>query len=164
VATFSTDATFEDISLGKLTEVLDIGHISGVARGGVEGLQVQAGMPIRFTAWLESITRSGVPQRISVDAIRKLSILGGSGGDPFSQGVLSLFDEYRYAKIGFRCALDGDRLTVEGIEQRDGKDYLVIGSVLPPRVDVVSHTRTVAFSEMVSRLGRAIESEGPRVE
>jgi hypothetical protein len=121
-------------------------------------------MPIRFTAWLESITRSGVPQRISVDAIRKLSILGGSGGDPFSQGVLSLFDEYRYAKIGFRCALDGDRLTVEGIEQRDGKDYLVIGSVLPPRVDVVSHTRTVAFSEMVSRLGRAIESEGPRVE
>jgi hypothetical protein len=164
IATLALDATFDDISLGELTEVLDIGHISGVARGAVEGLEVQAGTPVRFSASLETVERSGVPQRIGVAAIRRLSILGGSGGDPFSSGVLSFFDEFGYARIGFRCTLEGDRLTLEGIEQRDGEDYLVIGSLLPPRVDVVSHTRIIAFSEMVSRLQRASEGEGPRVE
>jgi hypothetical protein len=164
VATISLDATCESISLGDLTEVLDLGHVSGVARGGVKSLEVQAGAPVRFEAWMETVKTPGVPQRISVDAIRSLSILGGSGGDPFSSGVLSFFDEYGYAKLGFHCSLDGDRLTLEGVEQRDGKDYLVVGSLLPPRVDVVSHTRTIAFSEMVSRLRRAAQSEGPRVE
>jgi hypothetical protein len=164
VATISLDAACEDVSLGALTEVLDLGHVSGVARGGLKDLEMQAGSPVRFEAWMETVKTSGVAQRISVDAIRSLSILGGSGGDPFSSGVLSFFDEYGYAKIGFRCSLDGDRLTLEGVEQKDGKDYLVVGSLLPPRVDVVSHTRTIAFSEMVSRLRRAAQSEGPRVE
>lgn len=164
VATLSLDAACDDISLGALTEVLAMGHVSGVARGGVKNLEIQAGAPVRFEAWMETVKTSGVAQRISVDAIRSLSIMGGSGGDPFSSGVLSFFDEYGYAKIGFRCSLDGDRLTLEGVEQRDGKDYLVVGSLLPPRVDVVSHTRTIAFSEMMSRLRRAAQSEGPRVE
>jgi hypothetical protein len=105
---------------------------------------------------METVSRPGVPQRVSVAAIRQLSILGGSGGDPLSHGILSFFDEYRYAKMGFRCNLRNDRFTLRGVEEFDGKDYLIVGSVMPPRVNVISHNQTISFSQMIRRLERAM--------
>ena len=154
VPTLGFDMDFEEISLTRLTETLEIGKISGVARGAAHGLKIVNGEPLSFDAWMETVERPGVPQRVSVSAIRQLSILGGSGGDPFSQGVLGFFDEYRYAKMGFKCRLENDRFLLRGVETIDGKEYLVVGSRLPPRVDVVSHTQVISFSEMVRRLQR----------
>ena len=154
VPTLELDLGFENILLGDVTETLEVGRISGVARGAAHDLAIVHGQPLQFEAWMETVPRRGVVQRISVKAIRQLSILGGSGADPLSQAVLSFFDEYRYAKMGFRCRLENDRFLLYGIEQRDGKDYLVVGSSLPPRVNVISHSQEIAFSEMVRRLGQ----------
>ena len=148
------DVDFSNISLAQLTETAEVGHISGIARGAIHDLAIVSGEPLRFDAWMETIPTKGIRQRISVDAIRQLSILGGSGGDPFSQGVLSFFDEYRYAKMGFRCELRNDRFILEGVESQDDREYLVVGSFLPPRVNVISHNQTISFSEMVRRIGR----------
>jgi hypothetical protein len=154
VPTLDLDVSFEDILLDDVTETLDIGRISGVARGAAHDLAIVHGQPLRFDAWMETVPRRGVAQRISVKAIGQLSMIGGSGGDPLSQAVLSFFDEYRYAKLGFRCRLENDRFLLHGIEQRDGKDYLVVGSSIPPRVNVISHSQEIAFSEMVRRISR----------
>ena len=154
VPTLELDLGFENVLLGDVTETLEVGRISGVARGAAHDLAIVHGQPLQFEAWMETVPRRGVAQRISVKAIRQLSILGGSGADPLSRAVLSFFDEYRYAKMGFRCRLENDRFLLHGIEQRDGKDYLVVGSSLPPRVNVISHSEEIAFSEMVRRLGQ----------
>jgi hypothetical protein len=73
--------------------------------------------------------------------------------DPLSRGLLSFFDEYRYAKMGFRCCLENDRFILR-VEESEGKQYLVVGSTLPPSVNVISHTDVISFSEMVRRLDR----------
>jgi hypothetical protein len=58
--------------------------------------------------------------------------------------------------MGFRCNLRNDRFTLRGVEEFDGKDYLVVGSVMPPRVNVISHNQTISFSQMIRRLERAM--------
>jgi hypothetical protein len=154
------DFDFQDISLAQLTKTFEIGGISGIVAGSVHDLVIVNGQPVRFDAHLETVARSGVPQRISVTAIRQISILGGSGGDPLSQGLLGFFQEYRYAKMGVRCSLENDRFLLRGVEEIDGADYLVVGTTLPPRVNVISHNRVIAFSELLRRLSRVAAVDG----
>jgi hypothetical protein len=157
VPALELDLEFDRLSLTELTRVLPVGRISGTIKGAIENLSLVDGQPVAFDAWMETVP-SDEPQRISVAAIRKISILG-AGTDPFFQGILGLFDEYRYAKMGFRCRLRNDVFTLEGVETRDGKEYLVVGTRLPPQVNVVSHNQRIAFSEMVRRLRRLGERE-----
>lgn len=164
VPTLEMDVDVQDILLARLTETLEVGSISGVARGAIHDLAIVHGEPLRFDAWMETVSRSGVPQRISVKAIRQLSTLGGAGSDPLSQGLLSFFDEYRYAKMGFRCQLENDRFLLHGVEQIDGKEYLVVGTFVPPRVNVISHNQVISFSEMVERLRRVTAKQGNAAE
>jgi len=159
VPTVELDLAFENVLLGEVTKTLEVGHMSGIVRGAIHDLAIVHGQPLQFEAWMETVPRSGIAQRISVKAIRQLSILGGSGADPLSQAVLSFFDEYRYAKMGFRCRLENDRFVLHGIEQRDGKDYLVVGSILPPRVNVISYSQEIGFSEMARRLGQVTSEQ-----
>ena len=158
VPELSLDAQFEDVSLGRLTQELAVGKVTGIARGAVRDLVMVQSQPVRFDAELETVPKAGVSQRISVTALRQLSIIGGADSDPISRGVLRLFDEYGYSKMGFRCSLRNDRFELHGVESRDGKEYLVVGSRLPPSVNVVSHTQVISFSEMVRRLGRALQA------
>jgi hypothetical protein len=165
VPTVRLDVDIAGLRLDELTATFEVGRISGVVDGGARDLEIANGQPARFDAWMETVARAGVPQRISVTAIRQLSILGGAGGDPLSMGVLSFFDEYRYAKMGFRCHLENDQFTLEGVEKHDGAEYLVVGTTLPPRVNVISHTRVISFSELVQRLSRvlALKAGAPQV-
>jgi hypothetical protein len=160
VPALALDVDFENVSLGDLTEAFDVGHVSGIASGAAKNLVLVDGQPVSFEAWIETVEQAGVDQRISVTAVRQLSILGGSGGDPLTQGILSFFDDYRYARMGFRARLENDRFYLRGVESEDGKEYLVVGSTLPPRVNVVSHSQVISFSEMVRRLARAFEDRG----
>jgi hypothetical protein len=45
------------------------------------------------------------------------------------------------------------------LRTRDGQEYLVVGTLIPPTVNVISHTQEIAFSELVSRLERIQKSE-----
>lgn len=163
VPSLRLDLTFRDLSLKQLTRTFAVGQISGILGGKFDDLVLVDGQPVSFEARVATEKRAGVSQRISVRAIRQISILGGSGGDPLSQGILQLFDEYRYAKMGFHCRLENDRFVLRGVEEIGGKEYLVVGATLPPRVSVVSHTSVIAFSELVRRLTRlaAVEDEQP---
>ena len=54
---------------------------------------------------------------------------------------------------------------LRGIEEHDGRDFLVVGTLLPPTVNVISHNQVIAFSEMVDRLKRisAVGEEPPTI-
>ncbi len=78
-------------------------------------------------------------------------------------GLASFFDSFRYSKLGFKATLKNDRLTLRGVESDGDKELLVVGSLLPPTVNIISHTQNIAFSELLRRLER-IKSDKPEVK
>lgn len=155
VPSFSASAEIQDINLGRLTETIEFGHISGVIGGYVRDIVIVKGQPERFNASIESIQTEGIDQWISVEALEKISILGsGSPSAVLSRGVYQLFKKYRYAKMGFQGKLRNDTLLLVGIETEGDRGYLVKGSPLPPRVDVISYTQYISFQELLERIKR----------
>ncbi|UCD36273.1 MAG: hypothetical protein JSU90_05440 [Nitrospiraceae bacterium] len=150
----------EDINLARLTSTFDFGHISGVVRGSVKDLVIVRGQAQSFSALLESVRKKGISQKISVEALKKISILGsGSSATILDRGIYQLFKEYRYEKLGFRGVLRNDNLRLLGIETQDSRGYLVKGGLLPPRVDVINYNQDISFSELVRRLKRVTQAQ-----
>lgn len=154
IPTVQLSARLKGADLKRVTASLGVGRISGIVDASIDDLEVTGGEPVRFDAALETVPTRGAKQRVSVKAIEQLSILGGAGSNPISRGILSAFEDYRYAKLGFRCRLRNDRFTLRGVESLDGKDFLVVGTMLPPTVNVISHNQLIAFKEMVRRVSR----------
>jgi len=145
----------EDLDLGQLTGAFDFGHISGIIRGNVSDLVIVKGQAQGFRASLESVRKRGVSQKISVEALKKISILGsGTSTSILDRSIYQFFKEYRYKKLGFRGFLKNDNLLLLGIDSSDGKSYLVNGGLIPPRVNVINYNQNVSFQEMVRRLKR----------
>jgi hypothetical protein len=78
-------------------------------------------------------------------------------------GLAGFFDSFRYSKLGFKAVLRNDRLTLRGVESQGENELLVVGSFLPPTVNIVSHTQVIAFSELVRRLER-IKTDKPAIK
>ncbi len=159
-ASVKSSIEIEAIDLSQLTDTFEFGHISGILQGYVKDLEVVNGQPAAFEGLLETVKRKGVEQRISVQALEKITILG-SGATPslFGRGIYSLFKEYRYSKMGFKSRLRNDNFQVRGIEVIGDREYLVVGSLLPPKVNVINYTQNISFKQMLERLKR-LETAG----
>jgi hypothetical protein len=153
IPSIKLDARLENIQLAEASETFEFGRISGVLEGTVNNLVVTAGQPSSFTADLHSVERPGVSQRISVESLNKITVLSsGQNAGTLYGGIAGFFDSFRYSKLGFRATLKNDKLTLRGVESRGGQEYLVVGSLIPPTVNVISHTQEIAFLELVRRL------------
>lgn len=154
IASIKLNAELAGIQLEQLSQTFAFGRISGILEGTIDDLVITAGQPSQFRAELHSVDR-GAEQRISVEALNKITVLssGQSAGALYS-GLAGFFDSFRYSKLGFRALLLNDRLTLRGVETRGNEEYLVVGSFLPPTVNIVSHTQNIAFSELMRRLQR----------
>ena len=164
LASIKMSAKLESIQLEQLSKTFAFGRISGILEGSVDDLVITDGQPSQLSADLHSVERSGVEQRISVDALNKITVLSsGQEAGSLYGGLASFFDSFRYSKLGFKATLRNDRLTLHGVESQGDKEFLVVGSLLPPTVNIVSHTQSIAFSELVRRLER-IKSDKPEVK
>ena len=164
LASIKMSAKLESIQLEQLSKTFAFGRISGILEGSVDDLVITDGQPSQLRADLHSVERSGVDQRISVDALNKITVLSsGQEAGSLYGGLASFFDSFRYSKLGFKATLRNDRLTLHGVESQGDKEFLVVGSLLPPTVNIVSHTQSIAFSELVRRLER-IKSDKPEVK
>ena len=133
-------------------------------QGTIDDLVLTDGQPSQLRADLHSVERSGVDQRISVEALNQITVLSsGQEAGALYSGLAGFFDSFRYSKLGFKATLKNDRLTLRGVESEGDKEYLVVGSWLPPTVNIVSHTQSIAFSELLRRLER-IKSDKPEVK
>ncbi len=160
VPSIKASIEIREIDLGKLTDTFEFGHISGILQGHVKDLVIAQGQAQGFDARIETVKRRGIDQEISVEALNKISILGsGASASVLSQGIYKMFKLYRYSKIGFKGKLKNDKFLLTGIESEGGRDYLVKGGLLPPKVNVISYTRKVSFQEMVKRLNRIREMD-----
>ena len=163
MAAIRLDAALANISLEQLSKTFAFGRISGILEGTVADLIITDVQPSQFGADLHSVDR-GTDQRISVEALNKITVLSsGQSAGALYGGLAGLFDSFRYSKLGFKAILRNDRLVLRGVESRGDQEYLVVGSLLPPTVNVISHTQTIGFSELLRRLER-IRADQPKVE
>jgi hypothetical protein len=150
-----TNVRLKEIDLDRATEAFEFGRISGILEGTIEDLVVTSGQAAQFRAQLQTLKQQGVRQWISVEALNKISVLSSGNETGFIySGLAKLFDSYRYHKLGFTAHLRNDRLTLSGIERKEGKEYLVVGTLLPPTVNIISHTQEISFSELMRRIER----------
>jgi len=161
LASIKLDAGLDGIQLEQLSKTFEFGRISGILEGSIDGLVLIDGEPSEFRADLHSVERSGVEQRISVEAINKITVLSsGQNAGALYGGLAAFFDSFRYSKLGFKATLKNDKLTLRGVETRGDQEFLVVGSLLPPTVNIISHTQNIAFSELLRRLER-IKADKP---
>ena len=164
LAAIKLDAKFNGIQLEQLSQTFAFGRISGILEGSIDDLVVSAGQPSELRADIHSVDRGG-EQRISVEALNKITVLSsGEDGGALYGGLAGFFDSFRYSKLGFKAALKNDRLTLRGVESRGDQEFLVVGSFLPPTVNIVSHTQNIAFSELLKRLERINKTDKPNVK
>ena len=144
-----------------MTEKIAIGKMTGIIQGSLNGFEMEYGQPIRFVLDIDSVDTSGVSQRISVEAIQSISILGtGSGmSSVLNRGIMSFFKDYPYSRIGIQAKLANDVFTIRGKIHSGGKEYLVKRGFLRG-VDVVNQNpdNKISFKDMQERLTRIFES------
>ncbi len=156
---------FEEINLELASENFEFGRISGILEGTVNDLIITNGQPAQFTAVIHTVPKSGVGQWISVEALDKITVLSsGNDAGALYGGLAGFFDNFRYSRLGFKATLKNDRLMLRGVESRDGKEYLVVGTLFPPSVNIISHTQEIGFGELIRRLERIGASGGPEVK
>jgi len=165
VRSIKLDSRFQDLDLEQASKTFEFGRISGMLEGSVSNLVIADGQPALFVAEAHNVEKSGVSQWISVDALNKLTVLssGNSAGALYG-GLAVFFDSFRYSKLGFKANLKNDKLILRGIESRDGKEYLVVGSRIPPTVNVISHTQEIGFGELLRRLDQIQKSDKPQIQ
>jgi hypothetical protein len=159
------DSRFQDIDLERASETFEFGRISGILEGSVNGLVITNGQPAQFVADIHSVDKSGSSQWISVEALNKITVLSsGNDAGVLYGGLAGFFENFRYRKLGFRATLKNDKLTLRGIESRDGKEFLVVGSLLPPTVNIISHIQEISFGELLRRLEQIRKSDKPQIK
>jgi hypothetical protein len=156
---FGGDITFRNINLEEVTRKIAIGKMTGIIQGSLKNLVVEYGQPASFTLEVKSVEARGIAQRISMDAIQNISILGTGAGSGLNRGIAQFFKEYPYSKIGFRCVLNNDQFSVNGTIHEDGKEYLVRRGFLRG-VDVVNQNphNVISFRDMEERTERIFRS------
>lgn len=166
------DIVFTDIDLGKITETIKIGKITGVIGGSMKDLEIEYGQPSRFVFDLDTVNKRGVSRKVSVDAIENISILGtGSGGIGaiLKSGINKFFKEYPYSRIGIRCTLENDNFNIRGKIIEGGKEYLIRRAFLRG-IDVVNRDphNMVSFKDMQERISRVFQKSkdgsGPTIK
>lgn len=165
VPSIKLDARFHDIQLEQASDTFEFGRISGILEGVIDNLIITAGQPSQLRADIHTVDRRGTSQWINVEALNKLTVL--SSGDDASAaygGLATFFENFRYSKMGFTATLRNDKLTLRGIESKDGKEFLIVGSLLPPTVNIISHTQEIGFSELLTRLERVKKSAKPEIK
>jgi hypothetical protein len=165
VRSIKMDARLDGLDLEQASETFEFGRISGVLEGTVEGLVIARGQPSQFQADIHTIEKSGISQWISVEALNKITVLS-SGNDAglLYGGLAGFFDFFRYSKLGFKAVLKNDRMLLRGIETKNQQEYLVVGTLLPPTVNIISHTQEIGFSELLRRLERVQKKENAKSE
>jgi len=100
---------------------------------------------------------------ISQRAIDNISSVGGLSG-ALSKTFLSIFENFRYDKLGISCLLSAGNCQMGGVEPRDdGSYYLVKGGGIP-RIDVLKNKKNVDWSLLLERLTAVREANHAVIE
>ncbi len=158
------EVQLQGLDLERLTRTFRFGRITGRLDGDIQGLRLVGWQPAAFRAWFATPEDDRSRHRISQRAVENLASLGGAGaGAALSRGLLGLFEEFRYDRIGLGCVLKEDICLMRGLGPAESGYYIVRGAGLP-RVDVIGHSRAVRWSTLVRQLQAVTAAPAPVVE
>ncbi len=157
---FGADIVFSGISLEQVTQKIPVGHMTGVIRGSLKNFVMEYGQPAGFNLEVESVDTSGIKQRISMDAIESITVLGTGVKTSVQGGLTSLFSDFPYSRIGLRCKLRNDVFAVRGTILSGGKEYIIKRGWLRG-VDIINQNpdNRISFQDMQERVKRVMDSE-----
>lgn len=150
-----------DLDMGKLTDEVPFGEVTGIVRGEVRDLVISYGQPERFFFQIESVPRKGVPRTFSLKAVDNLTVL--SSGERASGGTggfwMKFIRGFRYQRLGIVSTLRNDTFTLNGTIHEGGVEYLVKKPALFG-ISVVNREpgKKISFKEMTGRLKRVGQS------
>ena len=162
------DLSIRRLDLERLTRTFSFGRITGRLDGEVKNLRLLNWSPVAFDGRLYSTPDDDSQHRISQRAIDNISALGGGPTGFLSRGVMSVFEDFAYDRLGISCVLRDGVCQMDGVEAA-GSDsgvpayYLVKGAWLP-RIDVVGYAQRVSWTSLLSQLKSAQASGGPKLE
>ncbi|MGQ0528220.1 MAG: hypothetical protein ACT4PG_00075 [Panacagrimonas sp.] len=160
VPRISADIRMRRLDLAALTGAFSFGRIEGRLDADVEDLRLLDWQPVAFKASLRSTPGDASRQRISQRAIDNLSALGGGPSGVLSRGALRFFDDFAYARIGWRCVLANGVCHMDGVEPAANGGYVLVKGRWLPRIDVVGYNREVDWNTFLAQLKSARQSDG----
>ncbi len=148
------------LDLEQITRTFPVGTITGRLDADVRGLELFDWSPIAFDAELYTTSGDKTRHRISQKAVDSITRIGGGGGlgGALQNGFLRFFDDFGYERIGLRCQLRNDVCLMSGIDKGGGTYYMVKGGGIP-RIDVVGNAGRVAWTQLVSQISAALQSD-----
>ena len=150
-ARFFANIDLLNLDLKSLTKTFNFGEIEGRMDGKIRNLELYDWSPVAFNASFGTPKNDKSRHRISQRAIDNLSSLGGASGI-LSRSFLSVFETFRYDKIGLSCRLKNNICYMDGVEPKgDNAYYIVKGSGLP-RIDVMGFQKAVNWEVLINRL------------
>jgi len=160
----TADIAMRNLDLGLLTSAFSFGKVEGRVDIDVNQLELANWKPIHFDAHMFSSPGS-YTRRISQAAVRNISALGGEGAVVAVQrSFLRFFEEFRYAEIGWRCALRFNVCYMGGIDPEPGSRYTLIKGGGIPAINVMGYNRDVGWQELISRLQRVTQENEPVIQ
>jgi len=159
------DVDLNQINLGVLTKVYEeFGEVQGGLSGKIRDLHLIKWKPVGFDAYFATAEESRLPRKISQKAVSNLSsISGNSAADRVSRGVLQLFKQFSYAKLGLGCRLKNNICTMQGAMPAKQGYYIVKGGGLP-RIDVMGYNTRVNWQTLLNRLKNIANAKNPVIK
>jgi len=154
IPVLKTDIEVTKLNLKTLTDITEFGHIQGQLSGYVRDLHVINWQPVSFKSHFMTPGDDPLPHKISQQAIRNLSSLGGNAAvDALSRGVFRFFENFSYSRIGWGCVLENGICEMSGAGPAPGGYYIIKGGGLP-RIDIIGYNQSVDWNELITRLKR----------
>ncbi|MEA3240287.1 MAG: hypothetical protein U9P37_01695, partial [Pseudomonadota bacterium] len=146
------------LDLQEVTALVQAGSATGIIDINLKNFEISYGQPSKFDLEIKSVKTSGIPQKISVEAIENLSMIssGSSAGHGLlNVGINRFFSHYRYGKIGLYCRLRDDAFQLRGLIHQGGREYVVKRGFLTG-VDVINYNpeNRISFRDMQERVLR----------
>jgi hypothetical protein len=109
--------------------------------------------PVAFDAEFATPEDDRSRHRISQKAVDTISNIGGGGvGGALSRSFLRFLEDFPYQRLGIRCRLQHGVCDMGGVEPAEQGYYLVKGSFIPPRLDVIGYADRVDWDSLVAQI------------
>ena len=144
------------LHMEDLSSSMGVGKVTGRMNLSLQNFRIAYGQPVEFALKARSVQAQGVRQRISLEAVNSLSIIG-TGQGLSGLGIkfyANFFKQFPYQDIGLACALKNDTFTLSGLIHDSGVEYIVKRPLLGINVINTTPRNRIAFSDMLKRINR----------
>ncbi len=152
------DAAIKNLDLHTLTRTFSFGKIEGKLGGAIRNLVMEDWRPFSFDAYLATPPDDQSRHRISQKAVDNLSSIGGVSG-VLSRSFLRFLEDFPYDRLGLSCRLENGVCYMGGVARATNGYYIVKGSTLPPRLDVIGYADRVDWDTLIQRLVAATRAQ-----